>query len=151
MRRIALLAGVLPLLAVGPTACASGGGASSTPTIDEAYGALSAESAVGQFLDAANRNDYRVMTRLFGTVDGPAAQDMGQAEIEQRMFVLASLLRHASYAIRPSQLTEAEGKTRLIVDMVGTRNGNVSVPFIAASNEGRWFVERIITERLTSG
>ena len=73
----------------------------------------------------------------------------GRIEVEQRMFVLASLLRHDSYGLRPMGITEAEGKTRVIADMVGTRNGSVSVPFIAASSRGRWFVERILTDALT--
>ncbi len=131
--------------------CASGGGGGNALTIDEAYGSLSAESAVAQFLDAAQRNDYQLMSRLFGTADGPAVNEHGVAEVEQRMFILASLLRHGSYDLRQMLLTEAEGKTRIIADMVGTRNGNVSVPFITTSNRGRWFVEQILTDALTNG
>ncbi|MCG8469705.1 MAG: hypothetical protein MJB57_16120 [Gemmatimonadetes bacterium] len=140
--------GMTLLAGVGLAGCASGSGGS-PPTIEEAYGALSAESAVGQFLDAAKRADYQLMSRLFGTTDGPAEEDLGRIEVEQRMFVLASLLRHDSYGLRPMGITEAEGKTRVIADMVGTRNGSVSVPFIAASSRGRWFVERILTDALT--
>lgn len=129
-------------------ACASGTGGA-PPTVEAAYGALSPESAVSQFLDAVRRNDYALMGRLFGTVDGPAEEDMGRVQVEQRMFVLASLLRHSSFEIRPTQMAEAENKTRLIVDMVGTRNGDVSVPFVASTDGGRWFVERILTDALS--
>lgn len=128
--------------------CASGG---TPPTIGEAYGALTAESAIGQFLDAANRQDYAVMRRLFGTVEGPAERRFGRVEVEQRMHVLAGLLRHQSYGLRPTGFTEAEGKTRVLADLVGTRNGSVTVPIVAASNRGRWFVEQIVTDQLTSG
>lgn len=138
-------------LAVGAVsltaACASGGSGGSQGS-EAAYGALSAESAVSQFLDAARRNDYKLMARLFGTRQGPARDQIGQVQVEQRMFVLASLLRHESYSLRPMAVAEAEGKQRIIADMVGTRNGSVSVPVIAAESRGRWFVEQIITDNL---
>jgi len=137
-------------ITLSSTACASSGGGS-PGTIEEAYGALSAESAVGQFLDAAQRADYQVMTHLFGTRNGPAIEKFGRVEIEQRMFVLAALLKHESYSIHPASLAAGEGEKRLAVDMVGTRNGDVTVPIIAAFNKGRWFVQQIQTKALTGG
>lgn len=134
-------------LSVALAGCASGGSPSTAePT---AYGAPTATAAASEFLDAAKANDYRVMASLFGTADGPAEQRLGRTEVEQRMFVLASLLRHQSYAIRPGQLSAGEGQVRLLADLVGTRNGDVTVPMITASHRGRWFVERIETDRLT--
>ncbi len=144
------LAWGMALVIAGAAGCASGGGGGATPTIDQAYGASSAESAVAEFLDAARRNDYGLMARLFGTTDGPAVESLGRPEVEQRMFILASLLRHQSYSLRPMSIAEAEGKQRVIAEMVGTRNGDATVPFIAASNRGRWFVERVLTDNLTS-
>lgn len=138
-------AGLLVLALAG---CASGGTLSQSA---EAYGALSPQSAVGQFLDAANRQDYRLMARLFGSSGGPAERDLGQAEVEQRMFVLSSLLQHASYSLREMDVAMEGGGRRVIADMVGTRSGDVSVPFATASNQGRWFVERIFTDPLTGG
>ena len=131
-------------------ACASSGGGPA-PTIETAYGALSAESAVGQFLDAAKRNDYQVMSRLFGTRDGPAERRLGRVEVEQRMYILSSILRHESYALRRMAVAEGEGQQRVAADMVGTRNGDVTVPFLTVYNDGRWFVEQIQTEALTGG
>lgn len=144
-----LATGVALTMAV--SACASGGGGGAGPTIEDAYGALSPESAVGQFLDAAKRNDYGLMARLFGTTQGPAIERMGRVEVEQRMFVLASILRHQSYSLRPMGVAAAEGKRRVIAEMVGTRNGDATVPFVAALNRGRWFVEQVMTDDLTSG
>lgn len=128
--------------------CASGGGLAEG---QELYGALSAQSAVGQFLDAANRSDYRLMARLFGSSDGPAEREFGRVEVEQRMFVLASLLQHTSYSLREMDVAMESGGQRVIADMVGTRNGDVSVPFATAINRGRWFVEQIVTDPLTGG
>jgi hypothetical protein len=136
------------LFALALGGCASAGGLWQRA---EVYGALTAESAVSQFLDGANRSDYRLMARLFGSGDGPAESDLGRVETEQRMFVLASLLRHASYSLREMEVAMEGGRRRLIADMVGTRNGDVSVPFATASYQGRWFVEQIFTDALTPG
>jgi hypothetical protein len=38
---------------------------------------------------------------------------------------------------------------RILADLVGTRNGSVTVPIVAASNRGRWFVEQIVTDDLS--
>lgn len=138
-------------LSIAAAACASGGGGGAGATIEDAYGARSPEAAVGQFLDAAKRNDYALMARLFGNTEGPAIERMGRVDVEQRMFVLASILRHESYSLRPMGVAEAEGKRRVIAEMVGTRNGNATVPFVAASSRGRWFVEQIMTENLSGG
>ncbi|MDX1393760.1 MAG: hypothetical protein R3195_05195 [Gemmatimonadota bacterium] len=131
------------------TACASSGGGGAATTIDNAYGAMSSESAVGQFLDAAKRSDYQLMARLFGTRAGPAERTHGRVETEQRMYILASLLQHQSYSLRRMPVAEEEGQQRVAADMVGTRNGDVSVPFVVSNNNGRWFVEQIRTESLT--
>lgn len=139
------VAGAILLATAG---CASSGGGAPT-TIEGAYGALSAESAVGQFLDAAKRQDFQLMSRLFGTRSGPAEKSMGRVETEQRMYILASLLRHSSYSLRRMPVAEEENQQRIAADMVGTRSGNVVVPFLAANNNGRWFVEQIGTESLT--
>ncbi len=129
--------------------CASGGGLSQGSL--EAYGALSAETAVGQFLEAVQQRDYRTMARLFGTSDGPAERTLGVADVEQRMFYLATELQYESYSLRPVALTESGGRQRLAADMVGTRRGDITLPFITAQHRGRWFVEQIITDALNPG
>jgi len=141
---------VAAAIVLSSTACASSGGGS-YGTSEEGYGALSAESAVSLFLDAAKQKDYQRMAHLFGTHDGPAVERLGRVEVEQRMFVLAAFLRHESYSVHSSPMAEGENEKRLAVDMVGTRNGDVTVPFIAAVNKGRWFVQQVRTEALTSG
>lgn len=136
------------LLACTVSGCASGGATTGGP--DE-YGAISPESAATQFLEAVRRNDYRSMGHLFGTPEGPAERSLGRVEVEQRMFVLASILQHRSFSIRPNPLSGEEGRVQLLAEMVGTRNGDVSVPIITVPYRGRWFVERIQTDPLTRG
>lgn len=137
---VALLA--LPILA----ACASSGGSSGAAVV---YGAESSGEAVDRFIAAIRLKDYQTMTRLFGTRDGPAAERMGRAEIEQRMFVLAALMEHENHAVRSNTLSEGNDRLRHTVDMVGTRNGNVSVPVITVRYRDRWLVEQVITDPFT--
>lgn len=127
--------------------CVSRAGAGAEVGTD-LYGAESAEAAVGRFLDAARLRDYSAMARLFGTDEGPAERRWGRAETEQRMFVLASLLASRAWELRPNPVAGAGGASRWVVDLAGTRNGEVSVPFITVSDGNRWFVERIGTEGL---
>ena len=113
-----------------------------------ASGAPTAESAVAGFLDGARARDYAAMARLFGTERGPASRRWGRAETEQRMLVLAGLLSHRAYRLRPPAAEEEGGRTRWVADLAGTRRGDVSVPFIVVPHRGGWFVERILTEGL---
>ncbi len=127
--------------------CASRG-ATGTRADTAPYGAASAEAAIGRFLDAARLGDYAAMARLFGTADGPAERRWGRIETEQRMFVLASLLAPRTWGLHPNPISEAGGAARWLVDLAGTRSGDVSIPFIVSAQGNRWFVERIVTEGL---
>lgn len=143
--RVAVL--VMAVAGLALVGCASSGGAGAGYGAD-LYGAESAQAAIGRFLDAARAGDYPAMARLFGTDEGPAERRWGRAETEQRMFVLASLLAPRTWELRPNPLAGARGASRWMVDLTGTRNGDVSVPFITVSDGNRWFVERIATEGL---
>lgn len=113
------------------------------------YGAESAESAVARFLEGVRGGDYPAMARVFGTAGGPAERRWGRGETEQRMFILAGLLAHRSHRLRPLPVAESVGTARWVAELEGTRGGDVSVPFVVAVSEGRWFVERILTDVLS--
>lgn len=141
-----MLVGAAPLLAA---ACASAGtGLSAEPS---AYGAASARSAAVTFLDAARERDYGAMGRLFGTRDGPAERRLGVAEIEQRMIVLAGLLRHEDATLRREDLAQlGPNRARFVAALTGTLHGRAHVPVVTVSTpERRWFVERIGVEELS--
>jgi hypothetical protein len=146
-RRAALPLLVLASAVAGP-GCASSG---SQIYADEAYGAPTPEQAVSSFLTAAKQSDYRAMANLFGTEDGPAENRWGRADVEQRMYVLAAVLDHQSFELRLLNVAGEENTIRVIADMVGTQNGNVSVPFVTTSNGGRWFVSQVMTRALDAG
>lgn len=145
-------AGALVLLAAVGLAlvgCASSGRALSGDPAS--YGATSARGAAVAFLDAARERDYTVMGRHFGTREGPAERRLGLGEVEQRMIVLAGLLRHRDASLRREDLAQlGPHRTRFVATLAGTRSGRVSVPVVTvATEEGRWFVERIGVEPLS--
>lgn len=145
-RTLALLT-TLALLAVA--GCASGGrGLSGDPA---SYGAGSARGAAVAFLDAADRRDYTMMGRLFGTREGPAERSLGLGEVEQRMIVLAGLLGHEEASLRREDLAQlGPNRARFVADLTGTRNGRVSVPVVTVTTAGgRWYVERIGVDALS--
>lgn len=144
------VAAVLAGLALSPllVGCASSGrGLSGDPS---SYGASSARGAVEAFLEAARHREYTVMGRHFGTREGPAEARLGLGEVEQRMIVLAGLLRHDDASVRREDLAGlGEHRGRFLATLTGTRHGRVSVPVVTVTTpRGRWFVERIDVDAL---
>lgn len=134
-------------------ACMSGACASAPVSSRQSgWGAPSSRAAVDLFLDAANREDYEAMWKVFGTKDGPAADRFGIPEVEQRMIFLSALLKHSGREMRQADLASAgPGRTRWLVRLEGTRKGDVTVPVITVPGpEGRWYVERLNVDALTS-
>lgn len=112
---------------------------------DGTYGAPTSEMAVRGFLDGANVEDYERMSELFGTDAGPAVARLGITEVEQRMIVIAKMLKHESYDISQANLAQlGPDRVRWEARLEGTRKGDVVVPVITVPDEaGRWFVERL--------
>lgn len=147
-RAAALLAAALMATAVLTAGCATAGsGLSGEPS---SYGAPSARGAVDAFLDGARQREYTLMGRHFGTREGPAEARLGLSEVEQRMIVLAGLLRHDTVRIRREDLAQlGPHRVRFVATLTGTRSGRVSVPLIAVTTPaGRWFVERVVVDAL---
>lgn len=114
---------------------------------------VATQLVIEQFLRAVNSNDLDTMARLFGTVDGSILEFEGQSEVDQRMFALASILRHDSFSVRrfdivPGRRDEA---TLAIVSMrFGDRS--VDVPFtLVWSKDRTWMIENIDINRVIGG
>lgn len=150
--RAADLGALAAAAAITLSAAGCGGGQELTQSPAE-YGAPTAEQALRTFLEAASQEEYPAMGRVFGTRDGPAESRLGVTNVEQRMVVLAGLLQFDSYSLQPSSLTEPEQfRRRFNASLTGTRQGSVTVPmFVVRAEGGRWFVERIETDPLTTG
>jgi hypothetical protein len=113
---------------------------------------VATQLVVEQFLRAVNSNDLDTMARLFGTVDGSILKWEARSEVDQRMFALASILRHDSFTIRrfeivPGRRDEAR---RAIVNMkIGERE--IDVPYtLVWSNDRSWRIENIGIQNITN-
>ena len=108
---------------------------------------------VERFLQAANTNDLQTMTRLFGTSDRTILELDGRQQAEQRMYLLASLLRHQDFSIQgqrsvPGRMNEA---AEVMVELT-QNNQKVMVPYLVVRREGGgWIIENIDVEALTGG
>ena len=129
----------------------SGGPAARHPASDPALGGLAPALVVERFLQAANRSDLATMARLFGTRDGPVAERDPRAEVEQRMYALASILRHDDYALQGERLVPGRtGEAVQIVVRMRIGSRQVPVPFTVVRTERRgWLVEQIDIEAIT--
>jgi hypothetical protein len=106
---------------------------------------------VEQFMRAVNANDLEGMARLFGTRDGSVLRIDPRRQVEERMFAIASILRHRDYvfegdAIIPGRQDEA---VQLLV-RVTTPQTTAVVPFTMVNARGSWLVEQIGLDRLTN-
>jgi hypothetical protein len=143
-------------LLLGATAVLSA--CASSPAPSGAYGAGAAANAdiaptmvIERFLRAANQNDLDTMATLFGTAAGPVTRSWPRKEIDDRMFLIASLVRHSDYTILGEQIVPGRrGEATLYnVRLVGAQ-GTVQVPFTLVLARKQWLIEQIGIERLTN-
>jgi hypothetical protein len=168
------MARILTPLALVALLLANGCASSGPPTAQTA--GVAPMLSVERFLQAANAGDLEAMARIFGTADGAIADDTGGAlgcafkrigswirvsdrcaswqEIELRMNIIAMILQHDDYRIRSEASVPGRQRpaTRVGVDLVRGGERFTDVPFVVVrSNDGRWMVEQIGLERITSG
>jgi len=114
-------------------------------------GRLAPSLVVEQFMRAANGKDLDTMARLFGTKDGSAADHWGRDELEKRMFIYATELRHNDYEIVSEEMVpgRTDVATRLNVQL--TRDdGKFLVPFTLVRYKGdTWLIEQFGLDVLT--
>ena len=141
----------LPILLVLFAAACGGGG--TPPQAPIAGGGPGPQLVVERFLQAANVNDLRTMTDLFGTPDKTIVQLEGESMAQRRMYVLASLLRHDDFAIQGQRVVPGRMETATeVLVMIKQRSRQVVVPHLVVQRKGGgWVIEKIDVERLTSG
>lgn len=135
---------VLLLAAALLQACGAGG-----PRPSGVPGAPAAAAAVEQFLRLAQQRRYDEMGWLFGNDRGSVFRRLPAAEVEQRMYALATVLQHEAFAIG-GETPLPRGRVRFTVTL--RQNGRqVPVPFVAARGpEDRWYVEEVGLEAITN-
>jgi hypothetical protein len=144
----ALHARLLPVALMLAAAC----GGSAPRAADQT--AVAPTMTIERFLRAANQNDLDTMATLFGNREGTIAQNWPRQEIDARMFLLASVLRHSDYSIGAEQIVPGrrEEATRYLVHMV-VAGESVTVPFtlVRTTRSQTWLIEDIDIERITRG
>jgi hypothetical protein len=106
---------------------------------------------VEQFMRAVNENDLPAMSRLFGTRDGPVSRLDPRRQTEERMFAIASLLRHHDFAIEGQQIVPGRSEEAIqLMVRVTTAQRTASVPFtLVVTRDRNWLIEQIALDRLT--
>jgi hypothetical protein len=106
-----------------------------------------------RFLRAANQRDLDTMASLFGTRDGSVTRTWSRREVDERMLIFATVLRHHDYTIGAEEIVPGrrEEATRFTVRII-TQNGNpADVPFtmVRSRRDSSWLVEEFNLAALT--
>jgi len=153
------------------------GCASTAPTSGVRRAGSQPGNSVALFLEFSEERDLPGMARLFGTADGDLAREAGNPlrcalrrmgswfvlsrpciswqDIEIRMNTIAVILSHESFRVTSENPVPGRRRptSRIGVDLV-QRGGRIlrDVPFLVVnSRDGRWLIEEIGLERVTSG
>ena len=107
---------------------------------------------VEQFLRAANDKDLQRMGQLFGTKDGPIANRDPRDQVEQRMFAIASVLRHEDFELESEQQVPGRTADAIQLTVKLTISGALyRVPFtVVRFKEQSFLVEQIGIEVITN-
>jgi hypothetical protein len=114
---------------------------------------LAPAMTIERFLSAANQNDLDTMASLFGTRSGPVSRTWSRKEVDERMLLLANVLRHTDYSIMGEQIVAGrrDEATQLNVRMV-INGATHQVPFIMVRTDNQnWLIENIGIDQVTRG
>ncbi len=168
--------GIRALLAAAVLGLVLSGCAGSSGVQSGQMAATAPMLSVERFLHAANGQDLEAMARIFGTRSGPMQEEQGnpvscgfrrlgswiglsarcmrREQIELRMNAIAMILRHDDFEIlSESRVPGRRHPTiRIGVTLVQGERRYPDVPFLVVeSSQGRWLVEEIGLERITTG
>lgn len=133
-------------------AAASLASCTSRTVVQPTDNALAPAMVVERFLRAANSNDLDTMGRLFGTRDGPWAPTVSRKEADDRLFVIASVLRHTDYQVVGEQIVPGrrDEATQLVVRLIqGQQRYDVPFTLVRSKKDG-WLVEVVPLDLLTN-
>lgn len=124
------------------------GGCTSTTTRRDTT--LAPAMVLERFLGAANANDLDTMAQLFGTKEGPWARTVSRQLADDRLFAIASVLRHTDYQILREQIVPGrrDEAMQLVVRLVRGEN-RYEVPITLVQSRDGWLVENIPIDQLT--
>jgi hypothetical protein len=105
-------------------------------------GAASAKESVELFMRAVKAQDLQTMSAVWGTVKGPAREQMEREELEKRLIIIQCKLDHLSWSFvedRPRLL--AGGKQDFQVQLRDKQAQATTTFTTILGPSGRWFVE----------
>lgn len=148
---------VVDRAADGPVPPSSDGPAVATTASTSVVGGSEMSSvapvlSVERFLQAVNAEDIESMSRLFGTAQGPVTGDRMQLETE--LALISRILRHEDYRVVSDRKAFGRQAETHRIGVNLTIDGEVvsDVAFLVVQAAGgRWFVECVDLEKVTSG
>ena len=137
-RIVSLVPALLLVLSCLPARAQDGGGTAPASTVE-------------RFLRLAAEKNYVQMGHVFGTRDGPIIQRDPAAQVQRRMFAIASILENQRFVIRDEQPIPGRiGEAVQLTVQVTQRGHPRDVPFVVVKDgHNRWFVEQVDLEKLT--
>jgi hypothetical protein len=107
---------------------------------------------VEQFMRAANAKDLDAMARMFGTTEGPVFGRWPKDEIEKRMYVISTELKHEDFAVTAEQIVPGRGTDATKLTVKIRKDGkDYNVPFtLVRYKDTRWLVEQIGIDVITA-
>ena len=118
----------------------------------ETPGAPVAAAAAERFLRLAGEREYVEMGWVFGTAEGPVLRQWPRAEVEKRMYALASVLQHDSFVLGregpvPGRIGAA---VRFPAEIMNQGRAFVVPITVVRGPGGRWFVEQVDLQAVTN-
>lgn len=91
-----------------------------------------------------------LMARLFGTRDGSIVTMYPRDEVEQRMALIAEVLRHDDYEVMGDRgVPGRSGEAVEVEVLMHVRDRQITVPFtVVQTQANEWLIERVDLERL---
>jgi hypothetical protein len=150
MNTMRLSAGRTARLLLGLTLMSACAGSAPRSGVDSSFAPA---MTIERFLRATNQSDLDTMASLFGNREGSVNRVWSQKEIDERMLIFASVLRHTDYSITSEQVVAGrrEEATQLNVQMV-INGDTLDVPFtMVRTGSQNWLIENIGIDVVTRG
>jgi len=115
---------------------------SPTPSRSQGLGAASPREAVDLFFASVRSQDLQAMSLVWGTVKGPARDNMERTELEKREILLQCYFTNDSYLIT-DETQPSEGRRMFHVELTRGQVKRSPAVFTVRGPAGRWYVENL--------
>lgn len=143
---------LIAALAAGSGGCVTRTEGGNAPSAGPSAPAVATSLVIEQFLRAVNASDLDTMSRLFGTRQGPIVELYDRRQVDDRMYTIASILRHQDYTIVGTEIVPGRRDEATQVNVRMTVRGHeVQVPYtLVWSEDEKWLIEQIGLDAITN-